>query len=90
MARAERISPRFKLKAEWEYGSVRSFTSRRRCFKLDKIHLNSDGPNNVENFVKEKLLYSSYKKKLNDAGNTKVVNCKTNNCHCSHLYQPRQ
>ena len=50
-ARAERISPRFKQKIEWKYRSVSSFTSGRRFFKLDKIHLNNDGLKNIKNLV---------------------------------------
>ena len=61
-ARAERKSPRFKQKSEWKYRTVSSFTSGRRYFKLDKIHLNMDGFNNVKNQVKEKFLYSKNKK----------------------------
>ena len=61
-AGAGRISPRFKQKVEWKYRSFSNFTSGRRYFKLDKIHLNNDGLNNVKNLVKEKVLYSKYKK----------------------------
>ena len=50
----------------------------------------NDDPNNGKILVGEKALYLKYKEELNDAGNTKVVNCKTNNSHCSRLYQPRQ
>ena len=67
----------------WRYRTVaRHLTGARYFNPNDATHLNKDGLNNLRNLIKEKILYKSYKKELNERGNDEFFECKRDECQC--------
>ena len=81
---AKRV-PRITPKVAWKFRSVSTYISGLRYYEKDKIHLNSDGLNNLKNCIKERILYKKYSKELNNKGNTNEIFCQTNQCSCPRL-----
>ena len=84
--KTERKPPKHDVEVKWKYCSPSSFTSGQRYYKAGKTHFNNDGLNDIMNLIKRKILYSKYKKKLNNAGNSKASTSETNNCRCPNVF----
>ena len=77
--------PKTNPKVAWKFRSVSTFISGLRYYEKDKIHLNSDGLNNLKNCIKERILYKKYRKELHSKGHTSEIYCQTNQCSCPRL-----